>query len=144
MNRAAIDTNVLVTIIDSRDKWHPKATKLIEKLSTDKELQLVYFDCVLNETVSVLARRLEEQKRTQNFSTLLDDLQTHIPVDMITWISSDIKAVYKKVIALVQQTSGTLNFHDALIALKCRDLKINSILRFDRDFDQIDWLRRIA
>lgn len=44
---------------------------------------------------------------------------------------------------LVQDTSGELNFHDALIALGCRDLGVKWIATFDSDFDQIKWLNRL-
>lgn len=53
MNKVAIDTNVLVAIIASQDNWHAKAKALIEKLQQEQSTQLVYFDCVLNETVSL-------------------------------------------------------------------------------------------
>ena len=143
MNKVAIDTNVLVAIIDSRDNWHSKAKTLIEQLQQEQAAELIYFDCVLNETVSVLARRLEEQKRSEEFSRLLESMQTRIPETIISWITPDIRILYGEILALVAQTSGKLNFHDALIALKCRELKIESLLSFDKDFDQVEWITRI-
>jgi len=41
-------------------------------------------------------------------------------------------------------TCGALNFHDALIALTCRERKIADIASFDADFDQVTWLRRLV
>ncbi len=49
---------------------------------------------------------------------------------MITWISAETQRLYDQVIALVRSTSGTLNFHDALIALGCRELGIEIIASF--------------
>jgi len=51
---AVIDSNVLVAIIDSRDNWHTKAKALLKALETEG-VSLIYFDCVLNETIGVLA-----------------------------------------------------------------------------------------
>lgn len=44
----------------------------------------------------------------------------------------------------MEQTNGVLNFHDALIALACREREIPLIASFDPDFDQIIWLHRLA
>jgi predicted nucleic acid-binding protein len=45
---------------------------------------------------------------------------------------------------LVQQTEGRINFHDALIALACKELDISVIISFDNDFDEISWLERYS
>jgi predicted nucleic acid-binding protein len=143
MKQAVIDSNVLVAILDSRDNWHRKAQALLNALEAER-VSLVYFDCVLNETVSVLARRGEEQKRSEQFSMLLDKLLIQVPIDNITWISSEIQRLYQKTIEQVRQTGGVLNFHDALMALYCRECEINAIISFDQDFDRISWLKRIV
>ncbi len=142
MNSAAVDSNVLIALVDDRDALHDKATALLVRVKS-QHIPLVYFDCVLNETWSVLGRRLEEQKRSHDFSELIERVQTRIPESLIVWVSSDIQRLYAEIIDLIKQTSGKLNFHDALIALKCQELNIESILSFDKDFDQIDWVTRI-
>lgn len=143
MPEAAVDTNVLVAMMDGRDNWHSRTERLVERLECEQNIRFVYFDCVLNETISVLGRRLEEQKRSHEFAALLEIIQTRIPDAFIAWVSSDIQRLYAEIIQLVKQTSGQLNFHDALIALKCRELQIESLLSFDADFDQIHWIKRI-
>jgi predicted nucleic acid-binding protein len=61
----------------------------------------------------------------------------------ITWISQEIQRLYPDILALVREHNGELNFHDALIALACRELEIPYIASFDRDFDRVTWLTRI-
>src|SRR3990172_5418020 len=136
--RAAIDSNVLVALVDRQDKWHAQAKALLETI-IEKEIDVVYFDCVLNETVSVMARRSEEQKRSAHFSVLLDELRKRVPEELTTWISGDIQRWYSQIIGLVQQFEGRINFHDALIALACKELDINVVVSFDGDFDEISW-----
>ena len=138
----AIDTNVLVALVDDNDKWHSRAVALRDALKA-AEADLLYFDPVVNEAVSVLGRRAEEQKRTQQFPSLLDVLLQQVPATTITWLSAETQRLYDRVIALIRETSGVLNFHDALIALGCQELKIPVIASFDRDFDQVSWLTRI-
>ena len=139
--QAAIDSNVLVALVDRQDKWHAQAKALLETI-IEKEIDVVYFDCVLNETVSVMARRSEEQKRSAQFSVLLDELRKRVPEELITWISGDIQRWYSQIIGLVQLSEGRINFHDALIALACKELDINVVVSFDGDFDEISWLAR--
>jgi predicted nucleic acid-binding protein len=138
----AIDTNVLVALVDSHDKWHDRAVALRDALKATQS-ELIYFDSVVNETISVLARRAEEQKRTQQFASLLDVLLQQVPATTITWLSAETQRLYDRVIGLIRETSGVLNFHDALIVLGCQELGIAILVSFDRDFDQISWLTRI-
>lgn len=142
MNKqAAIDSNVLVALVDDRDKWHVQAKALLDALK-EEVINVIYFDCVLNETISVMARRSEEQNRSAQFPALLDDLEKRVPEELITWISGETQRWYGRIIALIRQTEGRLNFHDALIALACQELEIKIILSFDRDFDEIPWIER--
>ncbi len=56
----------------------------------------------------------------------------------------DIPALYAEIIGLVRSSRGELNFNDALIALSCRYRSIPFLTSFDRDFDQVSWLKRVA
>lgn len=138
MNNAVIDSNVLVALIDNRDALHSKANRLLEQ-----KRDLIYFDCVLNETLSVFGRRLEEQKRSHEFIELVERVQTRIPETLIVWTSQDVQRLYANIIALMKQSGGKLNFHDALIALKCQELQVEFLLSFDQDFDARAWIKRI-
>lgn len=140
--RVAMDANVFVALVDSQDKWHNRAVALRDALKA-AQVDLLYFDPVVNETVSVLARRAEEQQRTQQFPSLLDVLLQQVPATAITWLSAATQRLYDKVIDLIRETSGVLNFHDALIALGCQEFGVAVIVSFDRDFDQVIWLTRI-
>ncbi|MCC9079048.1 type II toxin-antitoxin system VapC family toxin [Litorilinea aerophila] len=139
----AIDSNVLVALIDRQDKWHRQAQALLAALKTEGA-SLVYFDCVLNETISVMARRAQEQRRSAEFSMLLDELLRRVPEDAVTWISVDTQRLFNRVIELIRNTGGALNFHDALIVLACQELGIEAIASFDGDFDLVTGLLRIS
>jgi len=86
-----VDTNVVVAMIDGRDTWHAKTTSLVNRLEREHNMQLMYFDCVLNETFSVLGRRLEEQKWSHEFIAMVERTQTLIPDAIIVWVSADIQ-----------------------------------------------------
>jgi predicted nucleic acid-binding protein len=67
-----------------------------------------------------------------------------VPRKIIVWISGEAEPLYDEIIELVVSSSGELNFHDASIALSCRELGIPFMASFDADFDNISWLTRLA
>ena len=91
----------------------------------------------------MLARRTREQRRPEQFDALLDQLARLIPAGDITWVSGEIQRLYDQVVELVRSSAGELNFHDALIALICREQGVSVLVSFDQDFDQVDWLARV-
>ncbi len=74
----AVDTNALVAQVDARDKWHAKVHGISSKLRASGYTS-VYFDCVINETISILGRRTEEQGRPHDFIPTLSNLQNKVP-----------------------------------------------------------------
>ena len=139
----AFDTSFLVGLLDPQDLWHVQAVALDIALQS-AGFQAVYFDCVIAETVSVATRRLHEKQRVAEIGSLLDRIITSFPSETITWIGADMPTLQPDVLALVRTSQGALNFNDALIALACREREIGFIASFDRDFDQVAWLQRLA
>ncbi|MEW6679809.1 MAG: hypothetical protein AB1297_02150 [bacterium] len=62
MTKAIIDANVLLALIDEKDKWHPEAKAIVQALK-DKKMEIIYLDCVINEVISALGRRLRERNK---------------------------------------------------------------------------------
>ncbi len=141
--KIVVDTSVLVGLVNPRDLWRGQALGLRDRLlSTGADM--IYFDCVVAETVSAATRRLREKNRVADITAMLDQLSAQVLVETITWIMPDIPRLYPAVLDLVRSFSGELNFNDALIALACRERGIDAIASFDADFDRVTWLRRLA
>lgn len=141
--KVVVDTSLLVAQIDGKDVWHEQAADLAGGFA-DVEAELIYFDCVVNEAISVLARRLLERKSRTDFKSALGKMDTLILTENITWIYPAIKKYYEKCLEIIRDHGGKINFHDSLIALAMRDLDLGLIGSFDKDFDDIAWLRRLA
>ncbi len=139
----ALDTSLLVGLVDSRDIWHPAPVTLRDALK-GAQAEMVYFDCVISETINVLARRAKERKRSSEFTELLTRVVSQAPEDSIIWISKETRRFYPEIIDLVRDSMGALNFNDILVALGCRELGIECIATFDSDFDSIAWLKRLS
>lgn len=138
-----IDSNVLLALIDESDKWHPRASALAMALKKNN-CQVIYLDCVLNEVISVLGRRLEERQESQSFRTLLERLEDLVPENQIEWVYPDVPALYGHIMKMIKANEGRLNFHDALISLFMREHGLKHIVSFDKDFDQAEEIRRIG
>jgi len=117
--KIAIDTSILVGLLDHNDLWHTQAVDLVAALSK-VDFAGVYFDCVLAETISVMTRRTFEKKRRDKIDLLYNRFQTEFTNDVITWILPDVPDLYADVLSLMSSSGGELNFNDALIALSCR------------------------
>ena len=139
----AIDTSVLIGVWDARDVWHAVALRLHDALLAER-LPLIYFDCVLAEASSTLARRLREQRRAHELPGLLAQLRAAFPPACLTWLFPDVPRFYEQILAQMHQSAGGLNFHDGLIALACRERQIPLLASFDRDFDPLAWVTRVA
>ncbi len=141
--QVAVDSSVLVGLINPRDLWRDRALALRDAVLTTGA-ELLYFDCVVTESISAAARRLQEKGRSAEVTALFDRLDAQVPRDTITWILPDVPHLYPEALDLMRSSSGALNFNDALIALACRERGIPAIASFDADFDQVPWLRRLA
>ena len=139
----AIDSSVLVALLDSRDLWRDQSVAL-ERALLNAGNAPIYFDCVAAEAISAAARRLREKGREVEVAALIDRLNRQVPYEQLTWILSDVPVFYPQVLDMMHDSSGELNFNDALIALACREREIPAIASFDADFDQVTWLERIA
>jgi len=143
MNEMIFDANFLVALVDERDVWHPKAVTLLNALRI-RGAKAVHLDCVLNEVISVLGRRFEETGRTNEFDGALRKLKKKVPDRSITRVYPCIPELYKAILNLVSEHKGKLDFHDALVALVSKEMDIKYIVSFDKDFDEIDWLKRVG
>ena len=143
MMRIVIDTSVLIGLLDPKDVWHGQAVAIKQAMQAHGA-DVAVLDCVLAEAISAMARRIHEQRRTSDLNQLVSRILIDYPTDDVLWVLPDVPVLYAEVVELVRASGGELNFNDALIALSCRYRDIPLIASFDRDFDQVTWLKRIA
>jgi len=138
-----IDSSLVLALLVPNDKWHQQSLVLLDMLE-DNGYTSIYLDCVASEAVSAAIRRLHEKQLYSEIPKLFERLESIVTADRLTWVLPDVPRLYTEILDLMRASSGALNFHDALIALACRDRQISLIASFDADFDQIHWLRRLS
>jgi predicted nucleic acid-binding protein len=142
MSKIIFDTNVLVALIDKKDKFHNKAEEVYNELERIG-WEIIIFDCVIDEALNVFSRRCWEQKREEEFKSILNKTLSFINDKNIIWVYDKVKNFYKEIINKLRETNGKLNFHDALIIISARYYEIKYIASFDSDFDKVEGLKRI-
>ena len=138
-----LDSNILVALLNPLDHRRNEAVALQMALE-EASIQVAYFDCVIAESLSTALRRLEEKRDTIGVRKLFVTFASLIARDQITWVLPSVSDLYHEILTLMESSNGALNFHDALIALACRELGIPAIVSLDADFDHIGWLKRIS
>jgi predicted nucleic acid-binding protein len=141
--KALADTNFVVALLDKRDSLHKRALALNARL-IEESADLFYADCVINETVSVLVRRLREQRRTADIGGLLDALEKSFPPESLTWTYPSLEEEWASIFALIRKTHGKVNFHDALLAQAATSLEIPHIVSFDANLDELTGWKRFG
>lgn len=143
MTQIAIDTSLLIGLLDPKDIWHSQAF-VVKRALQARGADVAMFDCVLSEAISTLARRIHEKRRTADLDRLVARILADYSKDDILWVLPDVPTLYIEIVELLRSSGGELNFNDSLIALPCRYRGIPLIASFDSDFDRVPWLKRVA
>jgi predicted nucleic acid-binding protein len=138
-----IDTSMLVPRIDARDSLRQPALDLWSALEQGC-WEVLIFDCVANETISVLCRRFTERQQHAEWPGAFVRFQAFCRQYPPYWSSYRIESLFPAILDLVDRHAGRLNFHDALIVLEAQHLGVPYIASFDHDFDVIAGLQRIS
>ncbi|MBU6359657.1 MAG: type II toxin-antitoxin system VapC family toxin [Chloroflexi bacterium] len=141
--RVVIDTSVFVGMLVPNDVWHSQAIELYQTLVESGD-EVIFLDCVIAESISVITRRLREKRQIVQADDILNRIMTQFPAELITWVLPDVPTYYAEIVALVQASAHRLNFNDALIATVCSKRQIEAIASFDSGFDLIATLKRLC
>lgn len=140
-NKIIVDTNIIVGLYDEKDVWNKQAKCLMENFKK-ASLDLLLLDCVVNETFTVLARRLNEGKRKANLISTFKKLKIDMSGDKITKSYQLLETNYDEVVNRIVESEGKINFHDALIVTFALHQNISIIASFDTNFDGIVGITR--
>ncbi len=99
--KVAIDSSVLVALLDCRDLWRAKALAL-RTAFLDADVTPVYFDCVAAEAISATVRRLHEKGRALEVATVMDRLHSLASRKTLTWIFPHVPRLYPEVLELMR------------------------------------------
>ena len=139
--RILVDTSFLVAQLDERDVHHQTA-KALHELFRKREVAYIYLDCVVIETVTVLARRALERKVDPR--PIIKRLRKEIPTEMLDWTGPELPRLWERALDTLEAYKGRLSFHDCLLVLVCQEGSIEWIASFDQSFDKVSGVKRVG
>lgn len=142
MNRVIIDTSVLLAVVDKKDKWNKVAEEIFDRLEEEK-IEFYIFDCVANELLSVVGKRLAESKREKDYAETAQRALEYIKAEKLFTVYDLFIPKYEHIVKTILESNGKLSFHDALIVVAAQTYNLPYIISFDEDFDGIQGLKRI-
>ena len=143
MTNILVDTNCFVAILDTTDKWNKVSVEIYTNLQM-YEVNLLVTDIVLNETINVICKRMENKGRSNEIDHFLKLIEKQYTTDAIVWISEEIKKFHPHIIKMVRDNRGLLNYNDCFLLSYMLKNKIKNIISFDNDFDSIAGINRIS
>jgi predicted nucleic acid-binding protein len=138
-----LDANYLVALFDRRDALHGEARAMYGALRDRGALTLTP-DCVVNEVLTVYARRCRERNDRGAFAAHVKLLVETIPETAITWLYPHVPRWFAQCVAVMEETTGGVSFHDALLRVAADEVGYKAIVSFDAGFDSIPGLRRLG
>lgn len=81
--RVVIDTSVLVGMLVPNDVWHLRAMGLYQALVESGD-EVIFLDCVIAESISVITRRLREKQQIVQADDILNRITTQFSAELIT------------------------------------------------------------
>ena len=138
-----LDTSFVLALFEQRDVWHQEATQIHAALR-DHDTLILTPDCVVNEVLSIVARRCLQRRESKAFAGLAQCVVDAIPKDAITWLSPHLPRWFSGCVETMQGAAGALSFHDALLCVAADELGFRAIVSFDEDFDRLGGLQRLG
>ncbi len=142
-NNIVVDSSFLVSLFDDTDIFHERAKELHTEYKL-QQLRPIILDCVVNETLSVVTRRLLQKKRGHLLRERLSSISVALSLIGIQQTSFLLSANFKQIVEKIIFSNGVLSFNDALIVSFLQEYNITRLLSFDSDFDSISTLQRIS
>ena len=139
--RVIVDTSFLVAQLDELDVHHQTA-KALHELFRKRDVAYIYLDCVVNETVTVLARRALDRKLDP--IPIIKRLRREIPQNILDWSGTELPRLWEQVLNTLEMFKARLSFNDCLLVIVSWEGGIQWIASFDRGFDQVRGLKRVG
>ncbi len=77
------------------------------------------------------------------FPQLADRLLEAVPPEAVTWLYPHVPRWFGRCVAMMRETAGVLNFHDAMLGVAADELGYRAVVSFDSGFDMLTALRRL-
>lgn len=142
MADVVLDANVIVGLLDGGDALAARARTLRAAIAAVGD-HAALVDFLFAEAMSVLARRSRERKHARpDFDAIAKTAIARLAQGHIVFLSDRTPAVFGRVLDVMRETGGALNFNDGLVVVLQRDGVIGDVASFDVALDLVPGFRR--
>lgn len=131
-----LDSNFVIALMDGHDVHHHRAQELFAQIQGDG-MQIFLSDLLINETLSVFAKRCEAQKRESDFPRLVKTFQSAIRGVPLLCLYELLTDKLPRIIEIMIRHRGRFNFHDALMLFFLQEVSEVVLVTFDFDFKSL-------
>ncbi|KZX14665.1 tRNA(fMet)-specific endonuclease VapC [Methanobrevibacter cuticularis] len=124
-----VDTNFLVGLYVTNDQWHEAAVKISDEVYNQEK---IITDLIISEIITLIASKVGAKESKNLYYHILDNYQIY-EVD---------RELYTKSINTLLKYDGTLSLADSLSVEIMKEIGIQEIVSFDKDFDKVDGIIR--
>lgn len=128
-----LDSNIVIALLDARDVFHAAANRMMNQIVDDTH-EIFISDVLVNEVLSVLAKRCEEQKRAHDFPKYADIFFSRLKGTPVLCLYELVATSLSSLKELMVRHGGCFNFHDALILHFLHSVPEVSFATLDGDF----------
>ncbi len=140
-DKVLVDASFLVVQLDERDVHHRAARALHEEFRA-REAAYIYLDFVVNETVTVLARRARERKLESK--PIIRRVRSELPVAQLAWTGSEVPRLWERALDTLEEHQGHLSLNDCLLTLIAQEGGVQWVASFDKGFDRVPGIKLIG
>ena len=123
-----LDTSFLISFYNSRDNNHNKSWKVMEELIAEKHGEICITDYIFDECATVLFSRLKDLEKAVMICESIKKVKCFKIEDTLF---EEAWQIFKN------QKNSKFSFTDCTILSLMKEMKINSIATFDKEFEKI-------
>ncbi len=128
-----IDSNVLIALINKRDRLHSKAKELLDKIAKLESAYLITIDYVLDEVLTTLWKHTKNKSVVKKAYNLICNNPDFITLEFISELMiSNAWDIWSK---YAEWPNKPLSFTDCCIVSFIKKNRIKNIATFDSDFN---------
>lgn len=138
-----LDSNFIIALMDGKDVYHQRASKLFDQIQGDGN-EIFLSDLLINETLSVFAKRCEAQKREADFQRLAKKFLESIQGLPLLCLYDLFNEKLNRIVDIMIHHRARFNFHDALMLLLLQEIPEVVLVTFDTDFKDLPDVKVLA
>lgn len=125
-----VDSTFFTAIVNKKDQWYENSLRVAKKIAN---MDKIVSNLIISESVTNVSSLLGGKMGKEVYYNIKDNYI----------IFEENRQIYDNTIHTLLHYNGTLSYTDCLSLEIMRELKIDKIASFDKDFDKVKGIKRI-